>query len=372
MVQRLKKLTIRGFKSIANLEDFPLGTLNVLIGANGAGKSNFVDFFRMLRALADESLQKFINDFGGGDGFFLFGPQYTRVISSRLEIESMAYEFDLTPTAGNRIQFADERVQRFDKNGSSEIVSIGSGLLESNLRKRKNTASWHEDNRLAPYFLYALLSEWTVYHFHDTSLLAPMRRDQSVRDYEKFRHDASNLAPFLLRLKEIKHASYELIRDTIRLIAPFFDDFLLRPETRGQNETVRLEWKQKGSDFAFQAYQLSDGTIRFICLATALLQPQLPATILIDEPELGLHPYAISMLAGLIQSASERTQVIISTQSPTLLDYFQPSDVITVTREKGASTFARLDPEQLSRWLEEYSVGELWQKNVLRGGPTHE
>ena len=142
------------------------------------------------------------------------------------------------------------------------------------------------------------------------------------------------------------------------IIAPFFDDFVLVPETKGENEVIRLEWRQKGSDFPFQAYQLSDGTIRFICLATALLQPRPPATILFDEPELGLHPYAISMLAGLLQSTSERTQVIISTQSPTLLDHFEPENIVVVNRVDGRSEFNRLDEKQLGDWLDEYSVGE--------------
>ena len=173
-------------------------------------------------------------------------------------------------------------------------------------------------------------------------------------------------------MKQTKPESYLLIRDTVRLIAPFFDDFLLRPQTRGTDEQVRLEWQQKGSDFPFQPNHLSDGTIRFICLATALLQPDPSATIVIDEPELGLHPYAISTLADLIKSASERTQVVISTQSPTLLDYFEPEQIIVVNRQDGRSTFERLDPQALTGWLEDYSVGELWQKNVVQGGPTRE
>jgi predicted ATPase len=156
------------------------------------------------------------------------------------------------------------------------------------------------------------------------------------------------------------------------MIAPFLDDFLLQPEEKGGQELVRLEWFQKGSDFPFQPNQLSDGTIRFICLATALLQPDPPATILIDEPELGLHPYAITLLADLVQSATERTQVVLSTQSPALLDRFDAEDVIVVSREQGMSVFKRLDPSSLKEWLEEYSVGELWQKNVVDGAPTHE
>jgi predicted ATPase len=199
-----------------------------------------------------------------------------------------------------------------------------------------------------------------------------MRRDQSVRDWERFRHDASNIAAFLLNLKVEKPHSYMLIRETVQLIAPFFDDFLLRVQKRGTEELVRLEWRQKGCDFPFQPNHLSDGTIRFICLATALLQPALPATIVIDEPELGLHPYAISILADLIQSASERTQVVISTQSPKLLDYFTAEQIVVVNRQEGRSLFNRLDTESLRDWLEDYSVGELWQKNVVKGGPTVE
>jgi predicted ATPase len=220
--------------------------------------------------------------------------------------------------------------------------------------------------------IYESVSSWVVYHFHDTSMLAPMRRDQSVRDRQQLRPDASNIAALLLYLRE-KHAeACSLIRDAVRMIARFLDDFVLRPEEKGGQELVRLEWSQKGSDFPFQPSQLSDGTIRFICLATALLQPDPPATILIDEPELGLHPYAIALLADLIQSATERTQVIISTQSPALLDRFNAEDVIVVTREQARSEFKRLDPSALKEWLEEYSVGELWQKNVVDGVPTHE
>jgi predicted ATPase len=371
----LNKLTLRGFKSIAGIEALPLGSLNVLIGANGAGKSNFVDFFRMLRALADEGFQKFVNAYGGGDGFFLFGPQFTPQIFARLEFEQNVYEFELTPTAGNSIQIATEEVQYTGGLGMGTLLrSIRRGTMESNLKKIKDAPASSppgaEGGALG--HVYDAVSNWTVYHFHDTSLLSPMRRDHSVRDWERFRHDASNVAPFLLHLRETNPGSYELIRDTVRLIAPFFDDFLLRPAKRGNDEQVRMEWQQKGSDFPFQPHHLSDGTLRFICLATALLQPALPATIVVDEPELGLHPYAISMLADLIQSASERTQVIISTQSPALLDFFEPEHVIVVNRDQGHSTFERLDTQQLSQWLEEYSVGELWQKNVVRGGPTHE
>ncbi len=364
----IDKITLKGFKSIKRLEDFRLRKLNVLIGANGAGKSNFVDFFRMLRAFADEAFQEFVEEQGGGDSFFFRGPKDNSSISARLVFDANSYEFTLKPAADGSLRMTSEEV-----GFGSSTQTLSAGSRESALKANKDAKSkWQKNTYGVPHYVYESVSNWTVYHFHDTSSLSPMRRDGSVRDNMRLRSDASNLAAFLLELRNEESGSYTLICDTIRLIAPFFDDFLLRPQKKGNNELVRLEWQQKGSDFPFQPTQLSDGTIRFICLATALSQPEPPATIIIDEPELGLHPFAISILASLIKSASERMQVVISTQSATLLDYFEAEDIVVVKRKKGRSEFERLNAEALSSWLEDYSVGELWQKNVVQGGPTHE
>lgn len=368
----LGTITIRGFKSIEELADFELGNLNVLIGANGAGKSNFVDFFRMLRAMAEEALTAFVTEAGGADAFFFLGPKHTNRISARLEFGENVYEFDLKPTARNAMMVADERVQYTGGGGQGQLGSMGGGGAESRLKSRKDEPAQFGKGLGVVGYVYYSVSDWMVYHFHDTSMLARMRRDQNARDRAQLRPDASNIAAFLLDLLENHEDTYKLVRDTVRLIAPFFDDFLLKPEQKGGEEKVRLEWRQKGSTYPFQPTHLSDGTIRFICLATALQQPRLPATIVIDEPELGLHPYAINLLAELIQSASERTQVIVSTQSPTILDRFAPEDIVVVNRREGRSIFERLDAGKLADWLQDYSVGELWQKNVVRGGPTHE
>jgi predicted ATPase len=175
-------------------------------------------------------------------------------------------------------------------------------------------------------------------------------------------------------LRDQHKDSYELIRDTIRMVAPFFDDLKLRPQKNGEDEVVQLEWAQVGSDYPFHPSQLSDGTLRFICLATALLQPNPPSTIVIDEPELGLHPFALALLASLFKQAAARgAQVIASTQSAPLLNNFEPEDVIVVDRAEGESRFRRLSAEELASWLaEDYTLGELWQKNVYGGGPSHE
>ena len=367
MGQALKSLTIKGFKSIRSLDNFPLNKLNILVGANGAGKSNLVSFFRMLRAMSEEGLAKFVTLNGGADGFFFNGPKETPQIEAHLKFGQNEYKFNLAATAASQLMVKTESIHYKRWN------DYHTNGLESQLKKLKEEKSfvWPNSPGIGAY-VYDAVSSWLVYHFHDTSATAAMRRDQSVRDWRELNPDASNIAAFLLRLK-MKHLEHYLkIKETIQLIAPFIDDFLLEPEQKGENELVRLEWRQKGSSYPFQPWQLSDGTIRFICLATALLQPEPPSTIVIDEPELGLHPFALEVLAGLFHEASERTQLIVSTQSATLLNHFEPEEVIVVDRKDGASDFRRLDKAALCEWTKDFALGELWQKNVIDGGPAHE
>ena len=207
-----------------------------------------------------------------------------------------------------------------------------------------------------------------MYHFHDTSSAAKVKLTGDIGDNESLRSDASNLAAFLFLLKAKHPDSYRRIVSTVRLAAPFFDDFRLRPSPFNEQK-IQLEWSEKNSDAYFNAHALSDGTLRFICLATLLLQPELPSLIIIDEPELGLHPYAIQLLAGLVRSASHKAQVILSTQSVTLVNQFTPEELIVVDRKDGASELRRLSAKDLESWLESYSLGELWEKNVLGGRP---
>ncbi|WP_305800720.1 AAA family ATPase [Thiolapillus sp.] len=213
-----------------------------------------------------------------------------------------------------------------------------------------------------------------VYHFHDTSPTAPMRRSEIVEDNQRLRNNGSNIAPFLLRLKQSEslYRYYQEVVNATRLILPFFDNFRLDVFQQGEADKVKLSWQQKGSDYPLQPYHLSDGSIRFICLATALLQPDPPSAIVIDEPELGLHPEAIRILAELITDAAQRTQVILATQSPLLIDQFAIDDIVVVNRKDGQSTFERLSEQDFSQWLEDYSVGELWTRNVIQGGTSDE
>ena len=374
----LSKLSISGFKSIRELKDFELRNLNVIIGANGAGKSNFIQIFRMLQAMVDKNFSKFILERGGADNFLFNGPKQTTEINIQFDFESQsytggtnAYRFQLTPTFDETFLISEAR--KYERKDMATIWrTYGGPSDESRLRDERDEKSSDGQFPGVGYYVYQSISQWMVYHFHDTSSSAPMRRSEIIEDNQRLRSDASNIAPFLLKLKNENDSSYQEILDAVRLVIPFFDQFRLDVMQLGEAEKVRLSWQQKGSDFPMQPYHLSDGSIRFICLATALLQPDPPSTIIIDEPELGLHPAGINILSELIQAASTRTQVIVATQSPSLIDQFAIEDVVIVNREAGASTFQRLEEKNFSSWLEEYSVGELWTKNVITGGPVYE
>ncbi|QTA90700.1 AAA family ATPase [Desulfonema magnum] len=374
MEKALDRLTIKGFKSVKSLEDFELKNLNVLIGANGAGKTNFIDFFRLLRAmmelslpgLGNANLQAFIKDGGGIDDFLFNGPKITAQIEIRLHVGENGYGFKLAPTADENVLINDEEIYHAHSHGAWQ--QIGSGTFRPELLNEKSKKSANADHNVACQ-VYEAIKSWRIYHFHDTSKTASVRRSEITEDCDFLRFDAANIAPFLLKLREEHKTFYNEIVETIRLVTPFFDDFILKPD---KGEKVKLRWKQRGSDYPMRPHLFSDGTLRFICLTAALLQPESPTTMIIDEPELGLHPYAIEILAELIEAASEKTQIIVSTQSPALIDYFNAENIIVVVRDNGASAFRRLNTAELTHWLDEYSLGDLWRKNVIAGGPVHE
>lgn len=368
----LNEITLKGFKSIKDLSGFKPGKLNILVGANGAGKSNLVDFFRMLRAMADGGFEEFVRESGGADGFFFNGPKETKHIFAHLKFGYNEFQFYLKATVGGGMAI-DQEATLYTGVEAPEWKYWGGSGKESWLPKWRNRGSQWGPYLSAEGHVFNAVSSWVVYHVHDTTNTAPMRRPCSARDFRELRPDAGNIAAFLLNMRKESGQHYQRIRETVQLIAPFFDDFILDPEQVGDSEKVRLEWRQKGSTFPLQPWQFSDGTIRFICLATALLQPKPPSTVVIDEPELGLHPFAVETLAALLHevAAGNRTQLLVSTQSPGLLDHFDAEHLVIVDRVEGASVFSRLDREALEHWLEDYSLGELVKKDIIESGPRH-
>ncbi len=365
---QLKTLSIRGFKSIEKLENFELGALNVLIGANGSGKSNFIDFFRVLRAMIERRFQGYVNKNGPADGYFYNGVGHTKRIEADLLFGENRYCFALEPASEEKIIIATEETQYVPKG--RQLNTISHGVLESALPERKDDPGLTAQKG-PNYYVWESLTSWKVYHFHDTSMTAGMRRPVGVEQSESLQPDASNLAAFLLALRDNHQPIYGLLCKTLRRVAPYFNDFELRITRATPEDTVRLTWRKKGSDYVFSPGHFSDGTIRFLCLAAVLLQPGPPATVVLDEPELGLHPEALSVLGGLIRSASARMQIILATQSPVLVNEFEPEQIITVDAVDGATRFNRLDTASLSDWLNDFTVGELWQKGTIRGGVNH-
>lgn len=356
---QLSQIKIEGFRSIKAC-DLKLNELNVLIGANGAGKSNFIGFFRLIQQMLEGNLQRFVSKSGGPDSLLHFGRKKTERLRGELYFGNNGYKFILEPTADNRMMFADEKFW-WNVRGDWDVSS---GHFETLVEEEKRRT------RIYDYTVPAM-KKWRVYHFHDTSETALVKQLHSIEDHDYLRPDARNLAAFLYRLKRDHESSYQQIVKTLRLVAPFFGDFRLRKNTENP-EQIELQWTEKGEDIPFKAHHLSDGTLRFMCLATVLLQPRdlQPETIIVDEPELGLHPYAIELLAALLRSASKEKQVIVSTQSVNLLNQFSPKDLIVCERKDRSSVFRRLEAEELNTWLEEYSLGELWEKNILGGRPS--
>ena len=362
---KLKTVTLRGYKSIANLEAFELGNLNLFIGANGAGKSNFISIFKLLSAVANGNLQLYVQKQGGPDALLHGTRKRTTQIDAEVYFDKYenvrnGYRISLTPTADNRLIFSREETW-IDGRWKTGPVSLGSAHEESKVR---------DDQEMISKYVWIAMQSWQQYHFHDTGDTAAVKRPHSSNDNLLLKPAAENLAAYLAKLKADSPESYLRIVDTIKLAAPFFGGFVFRDPLP---ETIELEWFEKSDPYTpYKAHLLSDGTLRFICLTTLLLQPThlLRDTVLIDEPELGLHPYAINLLADMLKQVAETHQVIVSTQSVELLNAFEPKDVVTVELDNGATVLKRHDATELKDWLEDYSLGELWKRNVIGGRPT--
>jgi len=368
MAQRLKSITLRGFKTIRELKDFQPRAITVLIGPNGAGKSNFISFFRLLSwaLVPPGQLQEHVAKLGGASAILHDGPERTRDIEAHLVLSTEAGEYDylfrLAYAARDILVYTVEsfRFSRFDMH--DVWGTLGVGQREPELIKSA------ESGDATARTILNLLQKLVVYQFHNTSESSRIRQKWSIEDGRSLKEDGGNLAPFLYRLQQQYPKYYARILETIRLILPFFAEFELKPEFG----KVLLAWRERGTDRVFTASQAADGMLRIMALVALLQQPEsdLPDVVILDEPELGLHPYAIEVLAGLIRSASQHAQVILATQSVSLVDRFTPEDIVVVNRTARESTLQRYTEAELHAWLEGYTLSELWEKNVIGGRPS--
>ena len=372
---KLKCVNLGGYKSInPQGERILFGDVTILLGANGSGKSNLVSFFRMLNYLTTKSLQVFIENQGSASSFLYYGAKTTKQIDFGIMFEqcredgcrTSTYEGTLSFGMPDRLFLSQEKTV-YHKEGENKPIEryIKSNYTESGLPDDTNqTAS----------ILFKALSQIRAYQFHDTSDTAKIRINGYVDDCRYLRSDAGNLAAFLraMKINPDRKKYYERIIRHIQKVFPQFKDFELDTNA-GNDKYILLNWYDNTGDLLFGPHQISDGSLRFMALATLLLQPpeMLPGVIVIDEPELGLHPAAIAELAGMIRTASKYGQIIIATQSTRLIDEFDISRIVAVERDedKHCTYFKRLDEEKLKEWIARYSLSELWEKNVLGGRP---
>lgn len=357
-------IKIQNFKSIRETEEIPITALNILIGANGVGKSNFVSFFKFLNRLYEQQLQLYIGTNGRAENFLYFGRKGSDFLSGNIVFDNdwkNEYSFKMVPDQTGNLIFSEEYSNYTRPNTTHKNRShiSGGGNQESVIKN---------DDGYRNKYLRTQFKGFKLFHFHDTSFNSKVKQPCGTHDYAYLSEDGGNLAAFLYRLQESHSQHFKIIERVIQSIAPFFDGFYLQPDEINPQQ-IFLRWKEKGADQLFTAHNLSDGTLRMICLTTLLMQPNLPTAIIIDEPELGLHPFAIQKLASMLKSVSIKTQIIVSTQSINLVDQFSPNDIIVVERSNNQTVFKRQNEQDLAAWREEYSLGELWSKNVLGGTP---
>ena len=369
----IDKIVIENFKSIRKLE-LKLNPINVLIGSNGVGKTNFIGFFKLLNQIYAQNLQTWIAQNGGANNILHYGLKNSDYLVGEIvfrDTDNRAtnkYIFNLNPNQ-NTLTFEGEDV----------LYNQHTSMISKNEKWESSSYAYSNSNKEESYlltfrygrfqYMNSFFSNFAIYHFHDTSNTSKIKQSCNVNDNKMLKEDGSNLSAFLYFLQQKHPKSFSRIEAVIRSIAPFFDRFDLAPD-RLNEQYIQLEWKEKGvPDMYLNAFNLSDGTLRMMALTTLLMQPNPPQTIIIDEPELGLHPFAINKLAGLLKKAATNSQIIVSTQSTNLISNFEPEDIVTVDRMGNQSVLKRLNTEGLDIWLEEYSLGEVWEKNLIGGRP---
>ena len=372
---KLTNINLKGYKSINNSgQSIPIGDITILLGANGAGKSNFISFFQMLNFMTTGALQTYIGQSGYSDSILFLGSKTTTRLDAEITFSDSKstdkYYFSLSHAAGDTMIFTEETLSwQLHNNPKPFKISLDPGVKESSLHEycKKTDATVGR-------VILKLLKNCRVFQFHDTSKEAKIRNSGYINDGDFLRSNGGNLAAFLYAIKNQKDGEkyYNRIVRYIKMAMPQFNDFVLNPSVRNDNY-IMLNWVENESDYLFGPHQISDGSLRFMALTTLLLQPPntMPSVIILDEPELGLHPSAISLLAGMVKTASQNSQIILATQSTRLIDEFETKDVVIVERDskERCSIFNKLDEEKLSDWLERYCMSELWEKNVIGGRP---
>lgn len=352
----MDKIIIKGYKSF-NEQNFNLRKINLLIGSNGAGKSNFLSLFELLGRAFNQGLEQYVALKGGVDKFLHQGRKVTNVIEAQISQDRNSYKLSLIEADGKLLVQNEQLGYRYA--GSWDYATIATFVPETKIKTYNGMKRGD--------YVKEYLGQIRKFHFHDTGNRSPFASECHIKnDAQTLYEHGENLAPILYRIQQENPLVYRRIVQVIQSVAPYFSDFYFNPSPA---DTLRLLWQDKYSTMIYGPNDFSDGTIRFIALVVLFMQPWLPKVIIIDEPELGLHPVAIQKLSGLVKIAAQRgTQIIIATQSAELISNFDPEDVVTVNQKDGVTRMERLDSQELSHWLDDYTLGDLWKQNILKGG----
>ena len=372
----LKSIRIRGFRSLADVELSDLGRASVLIGANGSGKSNFMHFFDMLSwMLKSRRLGEFVERYGGADDQLHGGSRTTPTLQAEIGLDTESgrneYRFTLAHAHPDRFMFTEEafRFSRKDRRTEAPWTHLdGDGHREARIVDAAQSPPRPEVNQKTARTITYLLRNCAVYQFHDTSDNSNFKKRWDLEDNNYLRSHGGNLSAILYRLEQEDNRRFELICQHIARVLPVFDRFQIE-DSYGK---VLLRWKAKGTEKTFGAHLTSDGSLRFFGLVTLLNLPRemLPDVLLLDEPELGLHPVAVALIGDMIKTLSRDVQIIVATQSPLLVDTFDLEEIIVLELEGDCTKFRSLKVDDYRCWLDEsFTLGELWQKNLLGGRP---
>ena len=375
LASMIESVQIRGFRSLADVGISELPQAAVFIGANGSGKSNFIRFFEMLSwMLRSHQLGEFVIRQGGADDQLFGGnaqtPRMNGEITMRTSSGSNDYRFGLAYAHPDRFLFTQEDI-RFNSGiypTEAPWQPLGSGHLEARIVEAAQTPDYPGINPVTASVIVNLLRNCAVYQFHDTSESSKFKNRWDVSEHAQLRSQGGNLAAVLYHLERHDLRRYELICQHIARILPGFERFDIE-ENYGK---VILRWKARWSDKTIGAHLTSDGSLRFFALVTLLNLPteMLPDVILLDEPELGLHPAAVALIGGMIKSLSTERQVIVATQSPLLVDVFDLDEIIVLELVNGRTELRKLSSEDYQVWIDDcFSPGEMWRKNLLGAQP---
>ena len=385
-----ERIHVQGFRRLHDV-DLKLRPLNVLIGANGCGKTSLLDVFTLLSASASGELKATLGEYGGLD------PNLTALSSipgekapfMRFELDRTSDDFPVVKYAislkarGTAYHIPEERLtQHIDESKPEPMKHIES--THGRVRyfdpgeKGLKAPEWEHDPTESalsqvlkmyqqPERFRQVLGSSTHYHVLDVGVRAPVRLPQKMQEASLPGQDGEDLLPCLYWMREAAPERFEVIEDTLRVAFPAFERLNFPPVASGM---LAMSWKETTSKSPFFAHQLSEGTLRFLWLVTLLYSPGLTEVTLIDEPEVSLHPELLSILADCMRDAARRTQLIVATHADRLVRFLKPEEVVTFdVEEEGASTATRAEDLDLDAWLKEYTLDQVWQHGRMGGRP---